>query len=97
MMIAGSTEEHVARARTLKQDDENMIIRILAEEGSKVHDHYKHFTAIVQITPKGEGSLVKWTVEFEKHDDEIPDPHVYLELFDTITQRVDAHVHKVEK
>lgn len=96
MMIAGSTEEHVVKARTTKQDDENMKIALFVEEGN-IHDHYQHFTAIVQVTPKGQGSSVKWTVEFKKHHDEIPDPHLFLELFDTLTQKVDAHVHKVEK
>lgn len=56
LTIAGSTEEHVVKARTTKQDDENMIIAMYAEEGN-VRDHYQHFTAIVQISPKGDGSF----------------------------------------
>lgn len=40
---------------------------------------------------------MKWTSKFEKHHDEIPDPHLYVELFDKITEKIDAHVHKVDK
>ncbi|KAL5726273.1 hypothetical protein ACHQM5_009328 [Ranunculus cassubicifolius] len=89
--LPGATEEHTVKARTTRQDDENMVIALCVEDGD-VHNHYQHFTAVVQIIPKDEGSTVKWTVEFEKHHDEIPDPHLFLELFDKITQKVDAHV-----
>ncbi|KAL5726270.1 hypothetical protein ACHQM5_009325 [Ranunculus cassubicifolius] len=93
--ILPANEEHTVKARTTKQDDENMVIALFAEDGD-VHNHYQHFTAVVQVFPKDEGSMVKWTVEFEKHHDEIPDPHLFLELFDKITEKVDAHVHKPE-
>ncbi|KAF5200680.1 Mlp-like protein [Thalictrum thalictroides] len=92
--LLGSTEEMTVRARTTKQDDKNMIITLCVEEGSSVKEHYKHFTVIIQVNPKGNGSAVKWTVEFEKHSDEIPDPHAYLELFDKLNEKVDEHLHK---
>lgn len=94
--ITGSTEEHVVKARTTKQDDDNMVIALFVEEGN-IHDHYQHFTGIVHVTPKGNGSLVKWTLEYEKHDDKFPDPHQFLELCDKVTEKIDAHVHKVDK
>ncbi|PIA39670.1 hypothetical protein AQUCO_02600249v1 [Aquilegia coerulea] len=93
-LLPGSTEEMTVRARTTKQDDKNMAIALCVEEGSSIKEHYKHFTAIVQVIPKGNGSVVKWTVEFEKHGDEIPDPHAYLELCDKLNEKVDAHLHK---
>ncbi|KAF9592701.1 hypothetical protein IFM89_016933 [Coptis chinensis] len=92
-LLPGSTEEMTVKARTAKQDDVNMIIVLYVEEGD-VHDHYKHFSVTIQVSPKGGGSLVKWTVEFEKHHGEIPDPHHYLDLFNTLTEKVDAHIHK---
>ncbi|KAF6157320.1 hypothetical protein GIB67_004258 [Kingdonia uniflora] len=35
---------------------------------------YKTFRATLQITAKGDGSLVKWSVEYEKANDEVPEP-----------------------
>ncbi|PIA39679.1 hypothetical protein AQUCO_02600253v1 [Aquilegia coerulea] len=93
-LLPGSNEEMTVRARTTVQDDEKMVIALCVEEGSSIHENYKHFTAIIQVNPKGKGCSVKWTVEFEKHSDEIPDPHVYLELFDKLNEKVDEHLHK---
>ncbi|KAL5726275.1 hypothetical protein ACHQM5_009330 [Ranunculus cassubicifolius] len=91
IILLSATEEHTVKARTTRQDDENMVIALCVEDGD-IHNHYQHFTAVVQIIPKDEGSTVNWIVEFEKHHDEIPDPHLFLELFDKITQKVDTHV-----
>ncbi|KAF9592027.1 hypothetical protein IFM89_011610 [Coptis chinensis] len=75
------------------QDDKNMIIVLSVEEGD-IHNHYKHFTVTISVKPKGEGSLVKWAVVSEKHNDEVPDPHHYLEFYCKLNEKVDAYVHK---
>ncbi|XP_042514353.1 MLP-like protein 423 [Macadamia integrifolia] len=41
-----------------------------------VSHFYKHFKAKLVVTPKGEGSLVKWSCEFEKASGDVPDPHL---------------------
>ncbi|MGD7309624.1 MLP family protein, partial [Ralstonia pseudosolanacearum] len=93
-ILPGQTDEMLVKCRTVKQDDENMMVSFYVEEGH-LHSEYKHMQVTVQVFPKGEeGSLVKWTVEFEKHHDGIADPHAYLEIFKNLNQKVDAHVHK---
>ncbi|KAA3482943.1 MLP-like protein 423 [Gossypium australe] len=48
--------------------------------------YYKTFIGKVIVVPKGESSLVKWSYEFEKASEEIPDPSVIKE-FAVITLR----------
>ncbi|GAV74530.1 Bet_v_1 domain-containing protein [Cephalotus follicularis] len=42
--------------------------------------YYKTFKALIAVVPKGEGSLVKWSCEFEKAKDDIPDPSIIKEF-----------------
>ncbi|KAF9595337.1 hypothetical protein IFM89_039050 [Coptis chinensis] len=71
----GMLMEELDLKRTTKQDDETMALVLYIMEGS-VHGRFKHFQVTVQVFPKGEGSLVKWIIEFEKHHGEVPDPHM---------------------
>ncbi|KAK6922133.1 Bet v I/Major latex protein [Dillenia turbinata] len=38
--------------------------------------YYKKFLGHIDVSPKGEGSSVKWACEFEKASEEVPDPNV---------------------
>ncbi|WP_168415089.1 MLP family protein, partial [Acinetobacter indicus] len=38
--------------------------------------YYKNFKAHLVVAPKGDGSLVSWTCEFEKAHEEVPDPNI---------------------
>ncbi|XP_043687190.1 MLP-like protein 423 isoform X2 [Telopea speciosissima] len=44
-------------------------------DGDVAH-FYKHFKAKLVVIPKGEGSSVKWSCEFEKASGDVPDPHL---------------------
>ncbi|KAJ4961236.1 hypothetical protein NE237_021146 [Protea cynaroides] len=39
-------------------------------------EFYKHFKAKLKVIPKGDGSLVKWSCDFEKASEEVPDPQI---------------------
>ncbi|KAI3943250.1 hypothetical protein MKW92_032984 [Papaver armeniacum] len=55
-------------------------------------DHYNSFGfTLVFVTPKGEGcSLVKWSMEFEKANENVPTPNAYVNLMDKITRELPA-------
>ncbi|XP_039065395.1 MLP-like protein 165 [Hibiscus syriacus] len=44
------------------------------------------------VTPKGEGSLVKWTVEYEKQNDDVPKPVKYRDFYTNRSKDVDAYL-----
>ncbi|KAJ6431706.1 hypothetical protein OIU84_019062 [Salix udensis] len=60
--------------------------------GGDITTEFKEFIFIVQATPKGEGScLVHWTVEYEKLNENVPDPRAMLELLIDISKDIEEH------
>lgn len=74
-------------------DDANKIVSYSVIEGDLVA-FYKNFKATMQVAPKGDGSLVKWSVEFEKAKEEIPDPDIILEFAVKTFKDLDDHLLK---
>ncbi|KAF5182139.1 Mlp-like protein [Thalictrum thalictroides] len=58
-------------------DDVNKVLVYSVIDG-ELMTHYKSLKGKVEVVPipkgEGEGSLVKWSLEFEKASDEVPDP-----------------------
>ncbi|XP_015895454.3 kirola [Ziziphus jujuba] len=71
-------------------DDDNKSITFSILDGA-ILEHYKSFKATIQVTDKEEGSLVKWTMDYEKLSEEIPHPHSYIDLALNIVKDVEAH------
>ncbi|XP_050232660.2 MLP-like protein 28 [Mercurialis annua] len=70
----------VAKELVEKIDDENLSTTFKVIEGDLLNE-YKEFRLIVKATPKeGGGSLVHWTLTYEKLHEGIPDPHSLLEF-----------------
>ncbi|KAJ4709993.1 MLP protein [Melia azedarach] len=74
-------------------DDENNSTTFKVIEGHLL-EKYKNFHFIVQATPKGEGqgSLVHWTLKYEKLNEDVPEPKGMLQLAIDVTKEVDAHL-----
>jgi len=53
---------------------------------------YKSFKVIVQATPKGHGSVVHWTLIFEKLNENIPAPTAFLDNAVDFTKDINAHM-----
>jgi len=54
--------------------------------------HYKSFNIHLQAIPKEKGSVVQWTMEFEKQQNHIPDPHSTLQLAAHLTNKIDSYL-----
>ncbi|EXB23151.1 MLP-like protein 329 [Morus notabilis] len=82
------------RAETFKEklefDDETKTIRLVGLEGD-VFKHYKSFTPIYELTPKGNGGVAKTVIEYEKLSEDVPAPDKYLAMAVKIAQDIDAH------
>ncbi|MBA0613757.1 hypothetical protein Godav_014127 [Gossypium davidsonii] len=55
--------------------------------------YYKTFFGKIIVVPKGESSLVKWSCEFEKASEEIPDPSVIKEFAVKNFKEIDDYLH----
>lgn len=59
-------------------DDANKLVSYSVIDGEMVN-LYKTFKPTLQVTPNGDGSLVNWSLEFEKVNAEVPEPDLILE------------------
>lgn len=70
-------------------DYENNKITFKVIEGNLL-DQYKSFCCFFQVTPKGEGSFVTWTLKYEKPNENVPEPAAMLQLCVGVTKDVAA-------
>ncbi|KAJ0037933.1 hypothetical protein Pint_22307 [Pistacia integerrima] len=73
-------------------DDENFKTTFKIVEGQLLK--YKNFHYYVQATPKGDGSLVHWTYNYEKANEDVPEPNGVLQLAIDVTIDINAHLSK---
>ncbi|KAK8526240.1 hypothetical protein V6N13_017292 [Hibiscus sabdariffa] len=74
--------------------DKNMItFRVI--EGDLMEE-YKTFLLTIQVSPKSEGtgSVVHWTLEYEKLHDGIDHPETMLQFVKDVSEDIDAHLTK---
>ncbi|CAI8607073.1 unnamed protein product [Vicia faba] len=63
--------------------------------GGDIGKHYKTFKLILQVITKANGTAAaKWTVEFEKINEDILPPNGWMELLGKNTRDIDAHLSK---
>ncbi|KAL4303234.1 hypothetical protein GQ457_10G027040 [Hibiscus cannabinus] len=72
-------------------DDKNKKMVFKMVEG-EVLKYYKSWRTVFNISPMGEGSLVKWSMEFEKQNDDVPDPVEYADFLVTLAKNIDAYL-----
>ena len=89
---------HVAdgKAKVAKQlieaiDDETNSITLKVIEGDLLEE-YKSFKCILQASPKGEGSTVHWTLEYEKLHNQVSDPHTLLQFAADLSKDIGGHL-----
>ncbi|XVE92015.1 hypothetical protein REPUB_Repub01dG0060800 [Reevesia pubescens] len=72
-------------------DDKNKTIVFKLVEG-EIMNSYKSWKSILNVTPMGNRSLVKWTMEFEKQNESVPDPVMYADFLTIWTKNADAYL-----
>ncbi|CAK9157589.1 unnamed protein product, partial [Ilex paraguariensis] len=90
-----SQDEKAATAKETIEaiDEENKTIIFNIFEGDVMKD-YKSFKSIAQFTSKGDGSLVKWSTDYEKLNEDVATPRKCLDFAATVLKDIDAHLLK---
>ncbi|PIA62158.1 hypothetical protein AQUCO_00200277v1 [Aquilegia coerulea] len=77
-------------------DDANKILGYSVYDG-EIMNYYKSLKGKIQVVPKGEGSLLKFNLEFEKASDEVPDCATFIQKYSTnCFMGLDAYLLKEE-
>ncbi|XP_026387405.1 major latex protein 146-like [Papaver somniferum] len=85
---------HCVKEKVTEMDDEKRRITHDLFEG-EVMNVYKKFAVTLHVKPKKgdiEGNVVKWSVEYEKLNEDSPTPLSYLDVLDKITRDLNAHL-----
>ncbi|KAK5845756.1 MLP protein [Gossypium arboreum] len=88
----GSPIVKVSKER-IESVDEAQKIYVYSIFDGDLMKYYKTFIAKINVIPKGESSLVKWSCEFEKASEEIPDPSVIKEFAVKNFVEIDDYLH----
>ena len=75
-------------------DDEKMTAAYSVIGGDLIGAFYTKYQPTVQIIPKEKGCLVKWAVDYEKADEDVPDPQAVLEFIIGALHTLDDYVLK---
>ncbi|XP_022143401.1 MLP-like protein 34 [Momordica charantia] len=88
--IVGPAE---AKAEVADLDEENKSITYQVVEGD-ILSQYSLFKIKFQASDDvvGLGATVNWSIEFEKADENVPSPEVYLEFLSKISMGIDAYL-----
>ncbi|KAE8076308.1 hypothetical protein FH972_014970 [Carpinus fangiana] len=81
----------VAKERIEAIDDTNKSITFKVIEGDLLQE-YKSFRIVVRATPKGEGSLVHWSLEYEKLKEDVPEPKTLLQFLIDVSKDIGTHL-----
>ncbi|KAE8694172.1 Detected protein of unknown function [Hibiscus syriacus] len=87
--VLGGKQLDVKETREVDEKTRTIVYTLMDGE---IGNLYKTWKSILSVTPKGEGSLVKWTIEYEKQNDDVPDPVEYLDFYTTWCKDVDAYL-----
>ena len=87
MSLDGQKETFKER---LEFDDITKTIKCVGLEGD-VFKLYKSYNVIFELTPKGEGCLVKNIIEYEKLSEDVPAPENYLAMIVNIAKDICSH------
>ncbi|XP_010913536.1 MLP-like protein 423 [Elaeis guineensis] len=66
-----------AKERVEVADDGNKLVSYSVIDGELV-SFYKPFKVTLQVVPKSDGGLVKWWLEYDKVNEEVPQPDFIL-------------------
>ncbi|XP_049407726.1 MLP-like protein 28 [Solanum stenotomum] len=83
-------DEKVVKVIIDEINKEKRLVTFKAFEGHLIEE-YKAFKATIHIENEGDNNLVIWTIEYEKQNEDIPEPFSYLQLATNLTKDVDTH------
>ncbi|KAK6157595.1 hypothetical protein DH2020_011843 [Rehmannia glutinosa] len=86
---------HDGKVRVTKEiieaiDEEKKLVTFKVIEGD-LTELYKNFKFIVHVDTSGEDNLVTWTLEYEKLNEDVPDPHTLMDYLLKVTKDIETH------
>ncbi|WMV22969.1 hypothetical protein MTR67_016354 [Solanum verrucosum] len=71
-------------------DEEKKLVKFKVT-GGDILEEYKACSFTVHVETKDENNLVTWIAEYEKKNENMPDPHTYMELLLNMSKDIETH------
>lgn len=71
-------------------DEEKKLLTLKLIDGD-LSELYKTFRATFHVETNGDIDSVTWTLEYEKHNDDVEDPLTILGLLINLTRDIESH------
>ena len=91
-LFDSSDGKSVMSKEVIETIDDKKYLVTYKVTGGILKEMYKSFKFTIQAIPKGEGSLVHWTIEYEKLNADDPDVSSMLQFCVGQSKDVDAHL-----
>ncbi|XP_010044194.2 MLP-like protein 43 [Eucalyptus grandis] len=75
----------------IEVDEAKKSVTLVAVDGH-VMEKYKSYKVTLHIVPRGEASVAKITLDFEKHHESHDDPKDYLQFVISVAKDIDEHL-----
>lgn len=87
-------EVHTCQETIESVDEENKTIKYNLF-GGDVSKHYKTFKLILEAIDKNDGgAAIKWTIEYEKINEDFEPPHGWMDYLNKSTKDIDGYLLK---
>ncbi|KAI3915017.1 hypothetical protein MKW98_020564 [Papaver atlanticum] len=89
--IEGSEVTATDRITTFSKENRSIAYEFT---GGEIMNYYKVFNIKIDVVPNqhANGSLVKWSLEFEKVNDGIPNPTAFIDAIELVTKEMSSHL-----
>ncbi|KAF9605429.1 hypothetical protein IFM89_017168 [Coptis chinensis] len=91
--IAGTPPVTFSKERIDEADEAKKSIAYTVIDG-ELTAIYPTFKASLQVVPKGDGSVVKWALDYVKASEEVPEPSFIKEYAVKTFEGLDAYIQK---
>ncbi|MGD7433561.1 MLP family protein, partial [Ralstonia pseudosolanacearum] len=83
-------KERVAKEVLEAIDEKKKSVTFKVIQGDLM-EQFKVMKLIVHVDTNGEDNLVTWTLEYEKLNEAVPDPHTLMEFCLHVTKDIETH------
>nr|GLL41692.1 kirola-like [Ipomoea trifida] len=83
-------KKKIAKERIEAIDEEHKSVKYKVIGGDLL-EHYKSVSLSVHVDTRGINNLVTWTIEFEKQNESIPEPHTLMKFVLDVTKDIETH------
>ncbi|GAU30395.1 hypothetical protein TSUD_364410 [Trifolium subterraneum] len=94
-VIDGKVQTYLESIEEVDNENKKIIYKVFGTDD--IDNHYKLFKVTLEVVDKGDHATVKWTIEYEKINEDIDPPNGWMDYLSKGTKDIDGHLFNGEK